>query len=447
MMKRVALAVYTILNTATARPTKHLRGRKSVAYEDAILSPPGNVCPSGYSKISDKRDCKNLGNRNSASLGWGGTENDNSWPSGCYHCSNVDECADGTWFNRHSTGKANAGARPWCLKSTSGGSAPPAPPALPAAMPGKLMFAGDSDIEMWKTGPAFPGSSNVGVGGWTCRNVLKRIDDHLKKHSPEMVVLVCGENDLMGGASVDATIQRFKEVVAKINAFGARVVYMGTKPEPDTKELHAEYRQYDAKIRALAAASASASTLAAASNRPLLAMVDVYQGFEAVGNSNSLYQKDKLHLSPKGYVLWTTWAKKALYPDAGAVLGCFVWLSERCVASTSGGGGGGGGSISGGDSSTVKPTAGDGDDNSTCKYVKMQNGKCSSGADVVDDADACLDAARNLGLSASKIFRKFTNGKRPPGCYWHKNKLWFNKHSTGKPSNGKGRKIICEVCP
>jgi hypothetical protein len=34
-------------------------------------------------------------------------------------------------------------------------------------------------------------------------------------------------------------------VVGKITATGARVVYLGTKPEPATASLHAAYRRYD----------------------------------------------------------------------------------------------------------------------------------------------------------------------------------------------------------
>jgi len=323
----VAYAACTF-NAAAASSANHLRADRSLALEEEAILGFGNTCPSGYNKISTKNECKEIGKFNGASHGWEGTENEDSWPSGCYHCSNVNGCIDGTWFNNHSTGQANAGATPWCLKSSGGG--PPTPP--PTSVAGKIMFAGDSDIEYWNTASPFPGSSNVGVGGWTCKNVLNKIDDHLDQWRPDVVVLVCGENDLWS-ASVDVTFQRFESVVAKITNFGARVLYLGTKPEPATKSLHAEYQQYDAKIRALASASATTTT---ASNQPLLTMVDVYQSFEATGNSNDLYDRDGLHLSQEGYELWTKWAKQALNDFSG----CFEWLSETCVAITSGVGGG-----------------------------------------------------------------------------------------------------------
>jgi hypothetical protein len=47
-------------------------------------------------------------------------------------------------------------------------------------------------------------------------------------------------------------------VVAKVTGGGggARVVYMGTKPEPATTRLHAKYRRFDQGILALATALA-----------------------------------------------------------------------------------------------------------------------------------------------------------------------------------------------
>jgi hypothetical protein len=44
------------------------------------------------------------------------------------------------------------------------------------------------------------------------------------------------ENDLWS-ASVAQTYTRFSAVVSKATAVGARVLYMGTKPEPDTSSL------------------------------------------------------------------------------------------------------------------------------------------------------------------------------------------------------------------
>jgi len=271
------------------------------AIDGVFLGPPGNTCPSGSIKIMSKKKCSNIGKEHDDSIQWNkGIEEDENWPSGCYHCNEIDDCTDGTWFNKHPTGSSNGDATPWCMTT----------------QPVPLLFVGDSDIAGWDTDIAFPNSENVGVGGWTCKQVLNNIDSFLAKHSPDTVVLVCGENDFGDGASVNPTFDKFKRVVRKINAIDARVIYMGTKPEPDTGNLHRKYRKYDRKIRSHARRS-----------KTNLTMVDVYKSFKDLGNNDTLYDAtDGLHLSEEGYVLWTGWAKQALDTDD-----CVEWRSGSCV--------------------------------------------------------------------------------------------------------------------
>ena len=114
---------------------------------------------------------------------------------------------------------------------------------------GEVLFIGDSDIEYWSkaavsTWIAFPNSNNVGVAGFTCAQVLSELDAHLARYAPSTAVLVCGENDLIS-TSASTAFSRFVQVVERIIASGARVVFLSTKPEPSTDSLHAKYRDYD----------------------------------------------------------------------------------------------------------------------------------------------------------------------------------------------------------
>lgn len=314
------------------------------------------------------------------------------------------------------------------------------------------MFVGDSDIEGWETADAFANSKNVGVGGWTCKNVLKKIDGFLAAHAPDWVVLVCGENDLGAGTSPKLAASRYAKVVEKIAAAGARVVYMGTKPEPSTKKLHAKYREYDALNFALAANLASSA--AGLNAVPPLVTVDVYKGFEAVGNGLELYENDRLHLDPPGYALWTAWAQAAMHRTESGT--CYKWLSNTCAAASSNDAGGGGSNPTPAPPTPTPapppPTADadddddDDDESEACSYTLSANGRCNGDGEVVADVDACLDAADTLGLAPKGQLRTFTNKKRPPGCYFHKKRLWFNKHANGKPTNSRSRKSLCEVC-
>jgi uncharacterized protein YjbI with pentapeptide repeats/lysophospholipase L1-like esterase len=181
------------------------------------------------------------------------------------------------------------------------------------------LFIGDSDIEEWDTSQ-YIDSSNIGDGGSTCNDTLSSIDEVLEQYTPVHVVIVCGENDLWQ-RTVEDTFEDFQAIVNKIILSGASVTYMGTKAEPATTELHAEYREYDSLIQD------SAVNLANNSYAPLN-VVDVYQGFEDIGNPNSLYQDDELHLSLDGYEYWNQWLVQ-ISNDSD----CIIWQSQECRVS------------------------------------------------------------------------------------------------------------------
>ena len=298
-------------------------GASLAAAQDDVVLGSGNGCPDGRVKVTCLDGCERAmadAPANVGDAGFAGTETDKDWPSGCYFCDGVDGCWDGVWFNRHESGRANGAAAPLCV--------------LPAADycggdDGVVdtLFAGDSDVDYWPEGmraEAFPDSLNEGVAGWTCRTLNRRIQGFLDGTSPRWTVLVCGENDIMGGTSPRKTFWHFKNVVGKIIASGSRVLYIGTKPEPDTTYLHSKYRSYDRKIRAYADA------LAADGDAPPLVMVDSYGGFEDLGNPDGLYDDDGLHLSDQGYALWTEWAEDAM-AEADADAACTVWQSGVCT--------------------------------------------------------------------------------------------------------------------
>eukprot|EP00587_Corethron_hystrix_P008938 CAMPEP_0113308080 /NCGR_PEP_ID=MMETSP0010_2-20120614/6661_1 /TAXON_ID=216773 ORGANISM="Corethron hystrix, Strain 308" /NCGR_SAMPLE_ID=MMETSP0010_2 /ASSEMBLY_ACC=CAM_ASM_000155 /LENGTH=305 /DNA_ID=CAMNT_0000163049 /DNA_START=161 /DNA_END=1075 /DNA_ORIENTATION=+ /assembly_acc=CAM_ASM_000155 len=282
--------------------------------QDVVLG-SGNACPSNRVKVTCSDGCvkaMKAAPANVKNSKWRGTENSKKWPSGCYFCDGVPGCTDGVWFNEHNKGRSNGDAAPLCVLPTvnygcGDGSV-------------DFLFAGDSDIDYWPDrmrNDAFPSSVNKGVAGWTCRKLKGKIQGFLDDHTPLWTVLVCGENDL-GDDSVGKTFKNFKKVIKKIIKSGSRVLYIGTKPEPDTKNLHSEYRKYDQKIRKYA------NSLAAGEDDPPLVMVDSYKGFEDLGNPKSLYDKDKLHLSNEGYDYWTKWAKDAV-DEANDESWCTVW--------------------------------------------------------------------------------------------------------------------------
>ena len=182
------------------------------------------------------------------------------------------------------------------------------------------LFIGDSDIERWDTSQ-FVNSTNIGDGGSLCSDALSSIDEVLEQYTPIHVVIVCGENDLAEDRTVEETFEDFQALINKIIGSGATVTYMGTKPEPGTKELHEQYRDYDGRIQDFAV------NLANDFNAPLN-IVDVYQGFEDIGNPSSLYQEDELHLSLEGYEYWNQWLVQVSNEST-----CVIWQSQECRVS------------------------------------------------------------------------------------------------------------------
>jgi len=293
----------------------------SVSGLSAVLG-TDNTCPSNFTTIDSEAACRAA----LQVLGIDGYEYngdepggaDESWPKGCYHCDGVNGCTDGVWFNAAAAGSDNGGANVICVSESAAGQ----------LTEGGVLFVGDSDVDIWPTEENWPDSYNVGVGGATCKDVKNEANALVDAFAPSWVVLVCGENDLWG-ASVSNTFNRLKLAVRRLTSAGARVLYIGTKPEPDTTSLHDDYESYDAKVKALAADLAAES---GAQHAPLV-MLDSYQAFVDLGNPDSLYQNDQLHLSDDGYAHWEAWAEAALADDADPL--CEVWRGFACVQNAS----------------------------------------------------------------------------------------------------------------
>jgi len=187
----------------------------------------------------------------------------------------------------------------------------------------KKLFLGDSDIDFWDSATVFPGSFNVGVGGYTTTDVKNEVDQWVAELDPEWVVLVVGENDLNGRRrKTKKALKQFQSIVETFIRDGSRVLYLGTKPEPGTNSLHGEYRYYDSKIRRFARQLSEGKT----TTTPRFVMIDVYPAFDNIAENEQLYNSDDLHMSRNGYKYWNKWTKKAMEsPDP-----CLIWENGEC---------------------------------------------------------------------------------------------------------------------
>jgi len=430
----------------------------------------GNACPSGYNRITDPNVCLaalEIAGEQGADF-WGAEDAARDWPAGCYYCKNVGGCEDGTWFNPHPTGSAKGNARLWCEKG------------LTPIVTGQLLLVGDSDVDYWpSTHNAFPGSYDLGYGGYTCNNLLGEdgpsfdFQAALSTFKPSQVFLICGENDIDGGgASADVTFARLQQVVEMIRASGARLFMMGTKPEPqfaqpNTANLLSTYQAYDVMVQGLAASlAASAGTR----SLPPLVVYDSYNSLIDLCNPYSFYQSDLFHLSAPGYSFVEA-PVKAMLADTS---GCQVWRSGVCVQGPSAQ------TVSAsrcvdaissqctslsGLSATQLQSSCVGATLSacsgTCCYqcssastavdVKIGYGNaCPSGYNRIATQARCTAAMAYIGSDYASTYHGAEDaaGDWPAGCYYCKNVggcddgTWFNPHPTGS-AKGNAR-LWCE---
>jgi len=282
---------------------------RSLAVNQAqVVLSAGDDCPTGFEPITSIAACRAALDMVGLSGGdYKGHETSNGWPKGCYYCESTTDCTDGVWFNKHSTGQVVSGSQRLCHKNYN----------LSAV---KILFVGDSDIDYWDSAVAFPGSFNVGVGGYTTTDVKNEVNTWVQELDPTWVIIVVGENDLNGNRAVtNAALVRFKQIVDAFIADGARVIYLGTKPEPGTLwKVKREYKVYDAQLRAYAAEKS-----------PNFQMIDVFKSFTNFTNKAELYNSDKVHMSRLGYQFWNGWVKLAIASNTS----CILWRDGVCTKS------------------------------------------------------------------------------------------------------------------
>jgi len=316
MFQAKHIFLFLCLVSSQAAATEETTSAASVILGDVGT----NVCPEDYEKISDYRMCVaamdilgpgNLDLNPAAFPAEDFTESefDENYPSGCY-AFDYEEYEGLVAFNRHPAGREVPGMTPICGSNLE-------PPKS-----GETLYVGDSDVDYWISRPSSFFDYNVAVGGYTCEDVVENVETYLDYFKPKTVVLVCGENDLASGASVSTASDRLSSAVKIINEKGAAVIFMGTKNEPNTTSLWDEYAQYDDYARSLAKTKCGTNV----AGRPEFTFIDVNTAFEDVGNPDSFYAPDQLHLSDEAYALWSEWVGAALNESA-----CCSWRGNECV--------------------------------------------------------------------------------------------------------------------
>ena len=164
---------------------------------------------------------------------------------------------------------------------------------------GGVVFVGSSSIRLWDLAKYFPGlpAINRGFGGSEIGDSVNHVDLLVIRHKPRAVIFYAGDNDIAAGKSPQQVADAFKAFAGKIRTAlpETRLAFIAIKPSIQRWALIAQIRKANALIREFCDADDH------------LGFIDVdgpMLGWDARPRKD-LFVADGLHLSPKGYALWT----------------------------------------------------------------------------------------------------------------------------------------------
>ena len=167
----------------------------------------------------------------------------------------------------------------------------------PAA--GGIVFVGSSSIRLWDLEKSFPEMSalNRGFGGSEIADSVSHADLLVIRHKPRTVIIYAGDNDIANGRTPQQVLSDYKSFVGKVHAAlpQARIAFIGIKPSVQRWALIEKIRAANALVREFAASD------------DRLGYIDVdgpMLGWDEKPRKD-LFVQDGLHMTPKGYELWT----------------------------------------------------------------------------------------------------------------------------------------------
>jgi lysophospholipase L1-like esterase len=165
---------------------------------------------------------------------------------------------------------------------------------------GGVVFIGSSSIARWTNlAESFPDLTTVnrGFGGSELSESAKYASRVVVPHTPRIVVLYAGENDLNRGVTpqaIDADFGKFSDVI-RTSLPSTRIVVIGLKPSLLRWKLREGMHQTNKLIRTRCAADRNC------------VYVDPWPSM--IGKDGTpkpeLFVEDGLHMTPEGYKAWT----------------------------------------------------------------------------------------------------------------------------------------------
>jgi lysophospholipase L1-like esterase len=169
-----------------------------------------------------------------------------------------------------------------------------------------VAFVGSSSIRLWDLKTSFPdlNAVNLGFGGSQVPDQTQFVPRLVVPLKPRAIVFYAGDNDIAAGRTPENVRDDFAEFVAAVHAKlpKARVLFVAIKPSLSRWKQFGRQAEANALVKAVCAGDGR------------LAYVDVVSPMlgEDGKPDPDLFVKDGLHLSAKGYEVWTEAVTKAL---------------------------------------------------------------------------------------------------------------------------------------
>ncbi|WP_421829319.1 SGNH/GDSL hydrolase family protein [Larkinella sp.] len=171
-----------------------------------------------------------------------------------------------------------------------------------------ILFTGSSSIKLWQTLQAdFPDKKvlNRGFGGSKLPDVIYFADRVTVPYKPKQIVIYAGENDVASGTVTAQEVRdRFVTLFTKIRKSLPKtpIVFISMKPSPSRRKFLPITMEANDLIKNYIAKQKQAQYL------------DIYTPMlDANGQiRGELFRADSLHMSPKGYEIWTAKLKPLL---------------------------------------------------------------------------------------------------------------------------------------
>lgn len=165
---------------------------------------------------------------------------------------------------------------------------------------GAVLFVGSSSIRLWKSlQDDFEGIPvlNRGFGGSEIADLIHYARRIIQPYYARRIVIYAGDNDLYAGKSPSEVFDDFRALVHVIRRRQPRVpiAFISIKPSPARIRKIEAIRETNQLIREYC------------ESRPNLEFIDIFTKMldENGHPRRDLYQHDRLHMAPAGYVIWT----------------------------------------------------------------------------------------------------------------------------------------------